>query len=77
MTNRFQTKAAARMREMIGRAHLIVLVSHDLTNMPLICERGLWLDRGRVQLDGRIAEVVTAYPAWSATPTAQALAIAS
>ncbi len=57
----FQAKAQARMRDMMDRARIIVLISHDLQKLPQLCERALWLDQGRVRRDGPVAEVVAAY----------------
>src|ERR1700740_1044866 len=36
----FQQKARQRMKEMIARAKIIVVVSHDLGNLPRLCETG-------------------------------------
>lgn len=57
----FQAKAQQRMRDMMDKARIIVVVSHDLKMLPQLCERGLWLDHGRLQGDGPIAEVIAAY----------------
>lgn len=57
----FQAKARERMREMIDRARIIVLVSHDLERMPSLCDEGIWLDRGRIRKIGPIDEVIAAY----------------
>jgi lipopolysaccharide transport system ATP-binding protein len=57
----FQDKARQRMREMMARARLIVMVSHDLTSIASFCERALWLDHGRIRQLGPAVEVITAY----------------
>jgi ABC-type polysaccharide/polyol phosphate transport system ATPase subunit len=57
----FQLKARQRMRDMMGRARLIVLVSHDLEAFPKFCNRVIWLDHGRIRQEGTAAEVVEAY----------------
>lgn len=57
----FQDKARLRMREMMAKARLIVMVSHDLDALSRLCERGLWMDHGRVRQVGSMAEVVAAY----------------
>jgi ABC-type polysaccharide/polyol phosphate transport system ATPase subunit len=59
----FQQKARERMREMIARAHLMVLVTHDLESLDQMCNRAVWMDHGRVVLTGPCSEVVTAYKA--------------
>ena len=57
----FQHKARQRMRDMMSKARIIVIVSHDLGSLPKLCERGIWLDHGRIQREGPIDEVIAAY----------------
>lgn len=57
----FQGKAKQRMREMMAQAHMIVMVSHDLTSLTTLCEQGVWLDHGQVRLAGPIKKVIDAY----------------
>jgi ABC-type polysaccharide/polyol phosphate transport system ATPase subunit len=57
----FQEKARLRMREMMAQAELLVVVSHDVTSLELLCDQGIWMDHGRVRQQGPIAEVVSAY----------------
>jgi ABC-type polysaccharide/polyol phosphate transport system ATPase subunit len=57
----FQTKAQQRMREMMAKAELIVLVSHDLGSLENLCDRAVWLDHGHVRMVGPTAEVSAAY----------------
>ncbi len=64
----FQQKARERMRDMVDRAHLLVMVSHDLDTLPKICNRAIWLDHGRMVKEGPIDQVIASYRA-SATQT--------
>jgi ABC-type polysaccharide/polyol phosphate transport system ATPase subunit len=57
----FQVKARTRMRELMSAARLMVLVSHDLNTIREVCNRALWLKRGKVVREGPSAEVVQAY----------------
>jgi ABC-type polysaccharide/polyol phosphate transport system ATPase subunit len=57
----FQTKARRRLREMMGQARALLVVSHDLGSLPGLCERAVWLDRGQVRCDGPVAAVIAAY----------------
>jgi lipopolysaccharide transport system ATP-binding protein len=59
----FQEKAKRRLLEMIDRSRLLVLVSHDLGAIREICNRAIWLDAGRIRMDGNPDEVVAAYTA--------------
>ncbi len=57
----FQNKCLVRLQELKKRGAAIVLVSHSHTHMIQICERGVWLDRGRVMAQGSAREAVGAY----------------
>jgi ABC-type polysaccharide/polyol phosphate transport system ATPase subunit len=57
----FQTKARQRMQEMMARAHLMVLVSHDLGALAQTCNRAVWMDHGRAVRIGPSDEVIAAY----------------
>jgi ABC-type polysaccharide/polyol phosphate transport system ATPase subunit len=57
----FQQKARQRMKEMMDRAKIIVVVSHDLANLPRLCETGIWLAQGRVRMFGPVEHVIAAY----------------
>src|SRR5579871_1676247 len=57
----FQHKARERMREMMAKAHLMVLVTHDLESLKQMCNRAVWMDHGRVMMTGEVGEVIAAY----------------
>jgi ABC-type polysaccharide/polyol phosphate transport system ATPase subunit len=57
----FQDKARQRMRDMMSKARLIVVVSHDLVSLAKLCERGLWMDHGQIRQEGPIGAIVNAY----------------
>ena len=57
----FQRKTRARMLEMIDRAHMIVMVSHDMESLRRICPRSIWMDHGVLKMDGPTSEVIDAY----------------
>ena len=59
----FQHKARGRMQEMMARAHLMVVVSHELTSLENLCNKGVWMDHGRVVRTGPIREIIDAYTA--------------
>jgi lipopolysaccharide transport system ATP-binding protein len=59
----FQQKARQRMRDMMAKARLIVMVSHDMESLASICDQAIWLDHGTVCMAGPTAEVVAAYTA--------------
>jgi ABC-type polysaccharide/polyol phosphate transport system ATPase subunit len=57
----FQEKARQRMSDMMARAQLIVMISHDLTAVRRLCDRILWMDHGRVRQLGPADEVIASY----------------
>ncbi len=57
----FQAKARKRMEEMLARARLMVLVSHDLPALAGLCSTTVWMDHGRVRMIGPTPEVIAAY----------------
>ena len=57
----FQAKARERMRKLMSSARAVIVVSHDLATLPLLCDRVLWLDHGKTQMIGPAAEVIAAY----------------
>ena len=59
----FIESATARMNRLMERASIVVFASHSLEVLPRFCERTLWLDHGRVLLDGATPDVVRAYRA--------------
>jgi ABC-type polysaccharide/polyol phosphate transport system ATPase subunit len=57
----FQTKARDRMRALMHTARTVIVVSHDLASLSLICDRALWMDHGKTQQIGPVREVIAAY----------------
>ena len=57
----FQAKARERMRSLMSSARAVIVVSHDLASLALLCDRVMWLDHGKMQMIGPAAEVIAAY----------------
>jgi lipopolysaccharide transport system ATP-binding protein len=57
----FFTRSTARMSELIEGGAGVLLVSHALDQVARFCERTIWLDRGRIAMDGPTDEVIKAY----------------
>jgi ABC-type polysaccharide/polyol phosphate transport system ATPase subunit len=57
----FLDKARQRMHDMMAKARLIVLISHDMESVRKLCDRVVWMDHGRVRQIGLPDEVVGAY----------------
>jgi len=59
----FREKCYKRIDEMLASGRTLFFVSHSEKDLLRFCTRGLYLDRGRLQLDGPIQDVVDAYNA--------------
>jgi ABC-type polysaccharide/polyol phosphate transport system ATPase subunit len=61
----FSGKAAARLEAMRAAARTIIMVTHNLSQMQHACSRVIWLDRGRLLMDGEPAAVLAQYREFS------------
>lgn len=57
----FSRQSRKRIEELRAAAGTVFLVSHSLQQLRESCERGIWLDAGRVVMDGPIDLVADAY----------------
>ncbi len=61
----FREKAVQRMRGLIERTPIVIMVSHSMDVVREVMDRVVWLDHGRIRMDGPPDEVVAAYEAES------------
>ena len=59
----FRQKSSERIAAIREKAGTVFLVSHSSSNIRRICDRVLWMDRGRLIADGPTEEVMKAYEA--------------
>ena len=57
----FQRKCLGKMKDVSQSGRTILFVSHNMTAVHSLCTRVLWLDQGRVRMEGPTDEVVRAY----------------
>ncbi len=57
----FRRKSEARIKGMVEKAGTIFLVSHSMESILDTCSRVLWMDKGKLVMDGPVEEVVEAY----------------
>ena len=57
----FRRRSAAKMEELISRARMIVVVTHDMEFVKKRCTRAIWIDKGLVKASGKPAEVAELY----------------
>ncbi len=57
----FQAKSRARMMELMGGGTTVLFVSHNLEQIQEMCNRVIWLEQGRIRMEGAAEEVCGAY----------------
>ena len=57
----FSAKASKKIRELCSRGAIVIIVSHNMQSVQELCDRCLWLDQGKLIMDGLPEEVTRAY----------------
>ena len=57
----FQKKCISAMEDMRGGGRTVLFVSHNMAAVENLCSRGIWIDSGRVRMDGPTHEVLEGY----------------
>lgn len=57
----FRERCMERLRLFRARGGTLVLVSHDLEGLSDLCGRAIWMEGGRVRMDGEATAVIEAY----------------
>jgi len=57
----FVIRAKDRMRRLMDASKIVVIVSHDLSLIQDLCDRTIWLDKGKIRDDGDPATVCERY----------------
>ncbi len=57
----FLQKANQRMHEMVDISKIMILVTHSMGSAVEMCNRCIWLERGKILMDGKPEEVTRAY----------------
>lgn len=57
----FLGKCIQRMKALTSQGATILFVSHDISSVQMLCDRGIWLDGGRILQDGPLLPVSKAY----------------
>lgn len=59
----FQHKSSCRMKELMSGGTTVLLVSHSIAQIRELCDRAIWLEQGRVRMQGAANEICDAYAA--------------
>ena len=57
----FMEKAKARMHDLIDKADIMIMVSHDHQLVKSLCNRVIWMDHGKLVADGPPEHIVERY----------------
>ena len=57
----FSERANQRMSEIVNAAEILILASHSSDLLLKNCNRVIWLDHGKLKMDGKAEDVVKAY----------------
>jgi lipopolysaccharide transport system ATP-binding protein len=55
----FQKRCLTKMREVASGGRTVLFISHDMESVRTLCNRAIWLDKGRVRADSTDVEKVT------------------
>ncbi|WP_099190532.1 ABC transporter ATP-binding protein [Tepidibacter mesophilus] len=58
---KFQKKCEKRMQELLSNGTTVLFVSHSIGQVEKMCDRVLWLEKGRVKMIGDTKEVCELY----------------
>ena len=67
----FQAKCFRKLQEIKGRGTTIVIVSHAMSQLELICDRSIWIADGLVRMEGKPRDVHPRYMEWMSRKTQQ------
>jgi len=62
---RFQSKCLGFSKRLADEGRTVVMVSHNLSQVLHVCDRTLWLDHGKMLMDGPTRDVVREYSNWA------------
>ncbi|HEU5303297.1 MAG TPA: ABC transporter ATP-binding protein [Gemmatimonadales bacterium] len=59
----FRDRCQARLRAFHAGGGTLILVSHEMDQVRALCSRAVWLERGKLRMDGDVDRVLAAYRA--------------
>lgn len=57
----FKLKAEARLADLVDATKILVIASHSRELIETSCNRAIWLEHGKLKMDGTASEVCAAY----------------
>ena len=57
----FQNKAEKKLSELVNRSNILVIATHSRELVERCCDRAIWLEHGKIIMDGPTIEVCSKY----------------
>lgn len=57
----FAAKATKAVNDLAARGAIVILVTHGLATIRTMCSRAIWIEAGRIRMDGEAEVVTSAY----------------
>ena len=57
----FRKKCMNRMQEMLNNGATLLFVSHNMNTVKSICNKAIWINNGKVEMQGNVEEVTNEY----------------
>jgi len=58
---RFQKKCLGKMQDVSSEGRTVIFVSHNMTAVQKLCNRAIWLNKGKIVEQGHVSAVVSSY----------------
>jgi len=58
---KFQSKCIGKMKNVAEQGRTVIFISHNLAAVSRLCDRGIWLEKGSIKMDGNIHDVIGEY----------------
>ena len=58
---RFRNKSAKKIKEIVKKGASVILVSHELWMIEKFCNRVIWLERGKIKMQGNTNTILKKY----------------
>jgi len=57
----FQKKCLGKMEDVAGEGRTVIFVSHNMAAVESLCDRAVFLDKGKIEFDGGVNECIDFY----------------
>ena len=58
---KFKKKSSEKLKQMMRDGTTVLFVSHSLSDIKEICDRCVWIENGKIMMEGETKKVIDAY----------------